>query len=214
MKEVLIFVDNREAASGILDYFEQYHAKIQKKMLVCGDYIVSDRVVVERKTTEDFVQSIIDGRLFSQVKNMKDNFEKPVLIIEGYGKLYERLHPNTVRGAFGSLMLDYSVPVIFTRDQAETAGFVFWLAKREQNENNRDVPLRIKQKKLSEKEQQEFLVAGLPGISVVRARSLLKHFKTPEAVFSASEEELMEVDKIGPKLAKLIKNTLSNAYKK
>lgn len=214
MKNVIIYIDNREDRT-LDQYFSQYDCSLQRKMLVCGDFLVSDRVCIERKTVGDFAQSIIDGRLFQQLKLMKDNFEKPLLIIEGknlYGDMYERLHPNMIRGALAAISLDMEVPVIWTNDFADTAGMVYWIARREQLQLKREVPIRVKQTPKSPKEQQEFLVAGLPDISVIRARSLLKHFKTPADVFNASEDELKKVEGIGKKIAKSIRKILEKRY--
>ncbi len=214
MKKVIVYMDNREDRS-LDQYFSQYDCSLQRKMLVCGDFLVSDRVCIERKTISDFIQSIVDGRLFQQLKLMKDNFEKPLLIIEGsdHGTLYERLHPNTIRGALAAISLDMGMPIIWTNDFADTVGMVYWIARREQLQLKREVPIRIKQKAKTPKEQQEFLVAGLPDISVIRAKSLLKHLKTPLAIFNASEKELQEVDGIGKKIAKNIRKILEKQYK-
>ena len=53
--------------------------------LEIGDYIVSDRLAVERKRTDDFACSLIDGKrnLFAQLSDLARVYEKPVLIIEG-----------------------------------------------------------------------------------------------------------------------------------
>jgi Fanconi anemia group M protein len=212
MAKVLIFVDNREAASGILEYFGQYECNVESKMLLCGDYIVSDRICIERKTTDDFVQSIIDRRLFDQIKNMKDNFEKPVIVIEG-NSLYGRLQPNAIRGAIASVVIDYGVPIIWTKDPADTAGMIYWLAKREQIDERREISIKNRKTPKTIEEIQEYLVAGLPDISVVRARNLLKHFKYPEKIFTATEEELKKVEGVGMKIAKRIRDLLTNEYK-
>jgi len=66
MSKVLIFVDTRE--TSILEYFKQYDCIVQRKMLLIGDFVVSDRVVIEKKTVSDFTQSITDKRLFQQMK--------------------------------------------------------------------------------------------------------------------------------------------------
>ena len=211
MSNVLIFVDNREVASGILDYFAQYDCKVEKKMLLCGDYLVSDRVCIERKLTDDFVQSIIDKRLFEQLNALKENFEKPVLLIEG-NTLYGRLHPNVIRGALASVALDYQIPIIWTKDAADTAGIIFWLAKREQIDERREVAVRGKRSNLSPEQEQEFLLSGLPDISIVRAKALLKHFKTPERIFKATEKELQNVENVGKKIAKKIRELLTRGY--
>jgi len=213
MAKVLILLDNREATSGILDYFAQYECVIDKKMLVCGDYVVSDRIVIERKTTDDFVNSIIDRRLFQQLKQMRDNFEKPILIIEGE-TLYGRVQPNVIRGALSSIVIDYGIPILWTKDLADTAGIVYWLARREQIDERREVSLRNKRTPKTIEEQQEYLIAGLPDISLVRARELLKTMKTPKAVFNATEEELKKVKGIGDKIAKKIKKLLEKEYTK
>ena len=163
MNKVLIFVDMRE--SSILEYFNQYDCIIQKKMLLYGDFICSDRVCIEKKIVKDFVKSITDKRLFQQLKDMKDNFEKPILIIEGEESLYGYLHPNIIRGALAAVTVDLSIPILWTRDLADTAGLVFWIAKREQIDEKREVILRNKRVPETIKEQQEYLVASLPDIS-------------------------------------------------
>jgi len=213
MKKVLIFVDTREANSGILDYFGQYDCEIQKKMLLYGDFVVSDRVVIEKKLVQDFIKSITDKRLFQQLKQMKENFEKPILIIEGKDSLYGILQPNIIRGALSAITVDLSIPIIWTRDMADTAGIVFWIAKREQLLEKREIVLRNKKVPETTEGQQEYLIGSLPDVSIVRAKALLKHFKTPLKMFNASEEELRKVKGIGKGIAKKIKKVIEKVYR-
>jgi len=213
MAKVLIFVDKRELASGIKEYFGQFECVIQDKMLVSGDYIVSDRIVIERKTSSDFVKSIIDRRLFEQLKTMKENYDRPLLIIEGE-ELYGSLHPNAIRGALSAITFDYQVPIIWTKSLAETAGMIYWIARKEQIDHRREVPIRAKKKAQTPEQEQEYLVHGIPGISIVRARSLLEHFETPANIFNASEKDLKKAPNIGPKTAKMIRKVLDRKYKK
>jgi len=210
MSKVLIFVDTRE--SSIIEYFKQYDCILQKKMLIQGDFVVSDRVVIEKKTVKDFIQSITDKRLFQQLKDMKDNFEKPLLIIEGEEPLYGYLHPNTIRGALAAVTVDLGIPILWTRDLADTAGLVYWIAKREQIDEKRENVLRNKRTPETIEEQQEYLIASLPDISIVRSKALLKHFKSPQNVFNASTKELQEVRGIGEKIAEKIKKVIENQY--
>ncbi|MDD5417039.1 MAG: ERCC4 domain-containing protein [Candidatus Aenigmarchaeota archaeon] len=211
MRKVLIYVDTREVSSNVIEHFKQYDCDIEKKMLLYGDFMVSDRVCIERKTAQDFLSSIIDKRLFLQLKDMKENYDKPILLIEG-NDLYGRLHPNVVRGALAAIALDFKVPVIWTRDVAETAGIIYWIARREQFQENRTISYIEKKKASSIKEQQELIVHGLPGVSIIRARSLLKHFKTPEKIFNATEKELADAKNIGKVTAKKIKKVLTSKY--
>lgn len=214
MAKVLIFADAREAASGIEDYFAQYECEVQKKLLVCGDYLLSDRIVVERKILQDFVKSIMDKRLFSQLKQMRENFEKPVLIIEGEGSLYGYVNPNVIRGALAAITIDLGIPILWTKDLADTAGILYWIARREQIDEKREISLRNKKSPETIEEQQEFVVSGLPDISLIRAKQLLKHFKKPENIFKASEEELKNVKGIGSKIAKNVRKVLEKNYSK
>ena len=49
---------------------------IELKALPVADYLCSSRVAVEVKTTEDFVSSIIDGRLLQQLNALRTHYEK------------------------------------------------------------------------------------------------------------------------------------------
>ena len=78
--------------------------EITLKNLEVGDYVVSDRVAVERKTAQDFVASIIDPErnLFRQIADLSRSYERPVLILEGRD-LYSRqvgveFHSGSSRG--------------------------------------------------------------------------------------------------------------------
>lgn len=213
MNRVLIFIDTRESNSGIADYFGQYDCDVQKKMLLFGDFVASDRVIIEKKTVQDFIKSIIDKRLFQQLKAMKDNFEKPVLIIEGEESLYGSLQPNIIRGVLAAIAVDMAIPIIWTRDMADTAGVVYWIARREQLQEKREITLRNKKTPKTIEEKQEYLISSLPDVSKVRSKALLKHFKTPKNIFNATEEELRKVNGIGKGIAEKIKKVLESEYK-
>ena len=207
----LIFVDTREQNSGVVQALAEFDCVVKEKMLNVADYLCSDRVAIERKTSPDLVSSIMDQRLFKQLSELKQNFEKPVLLIEG-NNFYERITPNALRGALASVALDFSIPILWTRDEKETAGMIFWLARREQFDSGRELAIRGEKKERGLKQMQEFLVAGLPEISNTRARALLKKFSTPERIFMASREELKEVDGVGEKIAQKIRDVLHKDY--
>jgi len=210
---VKIFVDNHE--TSVLDELKNFDCTAEKKHLVLGDFVLSDRVVVERKTASDFLSSIIDQRLFKQLNELKQNFEKPILLIEGNDiNREDRVNQNVIRGALASIALDYSIPILWTQNINETAGLIYWIARREQLDEKRTVAVRGKKKARSLKESQEFLVAGLPGISTIRAKEILKYFGSPIKFFSADEKDLVQVKKLGPKTAKNIKKILDKDYKK
>ena len=59
---------------------------IELRTLSVGDYVLSDRVCAERKTTDDFLSTLLERReLFSQLRDLKMAYRRPVLIVEGPG---------------------------------------------------------------------------------------------------------------------------------
>lgn len=176
--------------------------------------MVSDRVVVERKSVRDFCRSIVDGRLMDQARRMKEKFERPVLVVEGREDPEELggLHPHAVQGALLHLSVTLGIPVLRTRDRSQTASLLWLLARREREEGRRLPPLRRKREGPPLSLQQRFVVEGLPGVSSVLAERLLRHFGTVEGVMRASERELREVRGIGRVKAKRIRELLTARY--
>lgn len=212
--KVSVFMDHREPFQ-MSNYLSDLGASVQLKQLQVADYICSERVAVEKKTISDFLQSIINLRIFKQAKEISESFERPVIILEGNPDMLflERgVHANSIRGVLSSLAIDYKIPLMWTANTKETANMVFWMARREQIGEKKEIQIRAKVKKESLPEQQEFILAGLPNISNKLSRSLLSHFKTVKKVFNASEEKLQKVDGIGEEKAKRIWNTINSAY--
>ncbi|RLJ02812.1 MAG: hypothetical protein DRP11_02630 [Candidatus Aenigmatarchaeota archaeon] len=212
--KVLIIVDNREFQTKVVRELSRLGCIMTPKQLEVGDYILSERVCVERKTSSDFVNSVIDGRLFSQLKELLRNFEKPLLIIEGNNLyIHRNVHPNALRGALASVAVDYRVPILWTSSEEETASLLYWIARREQMEEQRSISIRGSKKPMSPDEQQEYLISGLPNVNSKIAKRLLEFFGTPEKVFTATEKELQKVEGIGKVLAGRIRNILTKKYR-
>ena len=212
-KKAKMYVDHRERNADILRHMaddDQLHVKM--KQLPVGDYIVSERTAVERKKGSDFVSSIINGRIFKQAEELKESFDSPIIIIEGDFNGQRNVHPNALRGAISSLMIDYQIPVLQTKDAIETAQFVSFLAKREQLKERRVMRLRGEKRAFDPDQWKQFIVESLPGIGPKTAKALLNHFGTVENVFIASKQELREVEGIGDKRAKEIRQMLSKKY--
>lgn len=211
-KRVLVYVDSRELRSGVPKLLRELGAEVEVKTLDVADYVVSEEVGIERKSANDFIQSIIDGRLFDQVERLKRTYEKPVIIIEGELYGIRNVHPNAIRGAIAAVTLDWGVPILFSSGKEETASFIYLLAKREQEDRKREVRIRSEKKALTLAERQRLIVEGLPNVSATLAKRLLKHFGNVERVFTATEEELKEVEGIGEKKAREIRKVITAPY--
>jgi len=206
--KIVIVCDYREGET--INLLEKIGASVNKTNLEVGDFVCSQRIVIEKKTHSDFISSIIDGRIFDQVKNMKDNFEKPIVLIEGYST--REINENALRAALASLIVDYGISLINTRNPLDTAKTIYWIAKREQQEMKHEVAFKVGKKPEDEKKLKEFIISGIPGISTVLSKRLLEHFESVEKIFIASEDELKSVSGIGEKLAKKIRKVLTEKY--
>src|SRR3989338_2850235 len=203
---VQVFADDREGGTGVCIEMARLGAGISFVRLPVGDFVVSERVCVERKTAADFESSVIDGRLFTQAQELKENFGSPIMVV--VGREFERLHGNAVRGALIALAVDYKIPVFFVETEESLGGLVFALGFKEQLQNPREIKVQFSKKGLSLAQQQRLIVESLPMIGPKNALVLLAHFKTIERLVGASEKELQEVEGIGKKRAKQIRAVL------
>lgn len=213
--KVLIYADTREQASSVVRELMDKDCEVKVKQMDVGDYVLSQDVCVERKTVEDFLQSIIDGRLFNQVVTLASNYDKPLLILEGgQNELFtlRNIHKNSVIGALTSIALDYRVPVVYTKDAAETAEYLFVVAKREQWGKEKEIKLRIGRKGLTLPEQQRFIVESLPMVGPLMARKLLDEFGSVKGIANALSKDLQKVEGLGSKKAQGIKKVFWSKY--
>jgi len=207
-----IFADYREKGTGIIKELSERGIKVELSKLDVADYLLSDRVAVEHKTVKDFVDSIIDGRLLSQLSSLR-KYERPLIALEGEEDIYSqrKIHPNAIRGALSTILVSYGIPIVQTKNFRETANLFLIIAKREADPSKKDFILHSA-KPLSDKEVQEYIVSSFPGIGSMLAKPLLKKFKSIKNLVNADEKELKEVELIGEKKAKRIKELVDKNY--
>ncbi|WP_405276036.1 DEAD/DEAH box helicase [Methanobrevibacter sp.] len=208
----VVFADSREGNSKVIRHLSEMEIDVQIRSMAVGDYQVSDEVVIERKTAKDFVDSIIDKRLFKQARELSEEFKRPLLILEGDDIYNGMIHPNAVRGTIAAIAIDFGISIIPTRNSEDTAAMIKRIAVREQSGERVNIQIRTDKKPTSLWEQQLFIIESLPNIGPVNAKNLLKHFGSVEKVISASEEELQEVEGIGKKTAKNIRKVVESKY--
>ncbi len=204
--------DFREKGTGVLKELIDIGVQPVLEHLPVADYVLSGRVAIELKTVQDFVDSIIDGRLLEQLRSLRQ-YEAPLLVIQGQEDIYSvrNIHPNAIRGMFGAITTAYRIPILWTKNAKDTAALIAVLVKREQ-EDDTVGPSHAKPK--SERDLQEHLVAALPGIGSTLAKPLLEHFGSVEAVMRATRDDLTKVPLIGPKKADAIRSILEKRYEK
>ncbi|MGC8495726.1 MAG: ERCC4 domain-containing protein [Candidatus Micrarchaeia archaeon] len=205
-----IVIDNRESSSGIAEMLAHKGLDIKMANLNVGDYLLSDRLCIERKTVADFESSIIDGRLFDQIKRLKEAYEFPLLVIEGNEEY--KLKQSVINGAIAAIYIEYGIVCIFVASRQEFVEIVANLAKHEQDQPLSEGSLKKGSKAYTKSQFQELVIGGVPGIGPKLAKQLLRHFGSINRIANASVEELMQVEKIGRKKAETIRDTLNSFY--
>ena len=208
-----IIVDTREPDS-LVALLSQMGVNVERKQVTPGDYIVTDECAVERKTVNDYMNSLFQGRLMEQMIRLKEAYKRPLLIIEG-NLAYElegRKNPRAFWGSLLSIELDMGIPAVVTTHIGQTAEALYTLLKRLQTERKRRISPRHKPPIMTETEQQIFIVAGLPSIGEELAERLLTHLGSVRAVFQASKSQLTQVEGIGEVKAARITKLLDSRF--
>ncbi len=190
--KIPIIVDTREKQSLISANLLEKKANTQHEQLEIGDYLIED-IIIERKPFSDFVGSVIDKRLFTQLQEMK-KYPKQFLLIEGFNYDYNKfnVHENAIRGMLLSVAIDYQIPIIYTENEEDTANFLILTAKRHEKPRP-EVGLRQSKTFKTTEERKQFILEGFPGVGPVAAKNILDKFPTLRETFNKTEEEIKEI---------------------
>jgi len=207
-----IIIDDRETSSKVVEVLSGMGAAIRLERLAHGDYAIGDRILIERKTVRDFVDTLINRDLLGQIKAMAEAVPRPLIIIEG-GDLYSQrdIHPNAIRGVLAALTLDMGVSLLFTKDEQDTAQMLFVLAKREDSARGERKVHPYKSHR-SLREEQEYIISAFPEIGLKNARLLLSHFGSVQAITNAQLSELLAIKGIGEKTGQKIFDLCRHPY--
>ncbi len=161
--------------------------------LKIGDYLIG-KTIIERKTTQDFISSMLSKRLIEQLNQM-NSYKQKMLIIEGNQEDFmnqdSKLNPNAIRGFILSIISNYNTNVIFTINHKDTSSYLITLAKQQiKPKTESSMHTRIP-KTLNE--QKQYILESFPNIGPKRAKKLLKQFNTLNNVFNATQEDLKDI---------------------
>lgn len=130
MDNIRILVDSRETRSPVRDFLlKTPRAEVQIVELEVGDYVIAEGAAIERKTAEDLVLSIMDGRFIGQLELMRSAYVKPFLLVEGDPyKVRSKIAPAAITGALSHAAVNCGVTVIPTPSAERTAEMIFTMA--------------------------------------------------------------------------------------
>ena len=218
-----IYVDYRE--KELIDLLREKFGKIEETNLRVGDIILTFddyAVILERKSTYDFIESVRSNRLWEQLTKIVKTGEifdktvkRKILLLHGsikeltFHEFDEKLWAS-LSGAFMEIVYVYGIPIFFVEDDQAVLTFIRILIDREIRKANESLPkerwFRRRLSEIPEKDEKIYLLSSIPGIGNELARNLLRHFGSIDKIANASIDQLMMVDGIGNKKAEQIYN--------
>lgn len=171
-----------------------------------------NRVGVQRKAfPNDFLTSLADGRLYTQL-NMMQSLERSFVIVEGRGKWttdgelmsnnFRSLNRGQLFGLFFSIMFEFGTPVLWVEDIGETVEVLVvlehWVGKKKHNSlKTRPGPKKDSWGKVGNKGYASHLMQGFPGVGPDMAERIVEHFEGVPLTWTCSPEEMLEVAGVG-----------------
>ena len=211
-----IIIDSREAktAPKIVKGLKELGADISIRYLEKGDYVISNLCAFERKTVSDFVYTLTRRYLFDQLFILKECYEKPFILIEGYLPIvykYSKIQPASVWGAMFALAKQGS-NLMHTNSYKETVDFLYTAAKQEQIVEKRSPVVHPVKKHDTLADAQIFFMASLPNIGREKAVSLLNSYQCPLNALVNVDQWSKDVHGLGPKITKKVKDVIHKTY--
>jgi ERCC4-type nuclease len=180
------------------------------------DYIIGD-LIIERKTSKDFIASVFDGRIFQQANKITSYTNRAILLIEGNlnKEIEYTKNRNSIYGVLLSLALSYNFKIIYSNDIEESVNILEIIFKHGKYYKIENIHL-IKQKRIPNNtyQQQLNIIFSIPYIGEKYAERLLKNFKTIRAIINASPQELSSKANIPYKTSIKIWRILNEEYKR
>ena len=226
----MLVIDSRENSKLSKLVIQKAHAlqiKHEKRWIEIGDYIFDD-VCFEAKSTTDFLGSVMSKRLWTQLDNMDRHYQTNVVII--YGELEEAIHNvisnspsnvpigsrsimlnNKFLGAIGRIVLDTDIKPFWVRTEEEAALIITAISKMKPLTRDTIAPQIFK--RITTDDLRLDLLSSIKGVSIKKAKELIKQFGSIMEIGECSEFELQSIEGIGETLAKRILSTLHSEEK-
>jgi len=199
----------------------------EKKWIEIGDYVYDD-VCFEAKSATDFLGSVLSKRMWTQLDNMDRHYKTNVVII--HGSLNEAISNviqnspskmplasrsmmlnNKFLGAIGRITLDTDVKPFWVNSEEEAAMIITAICKMKPITRDTIAPQIFK--RLSTDDLRIDLLSSIKGVSVKKAKELIKIHGSIMEIGECSAFELQAIEGIGETLAKRIISTLNSEEK-
>jgi len=182
--------------------FDYETAHLEIGDVQCGN------IVIERKEANDFIGSIMDGRLKEQARKMNLGFEYRYIIIEGNPfKTGSAISEVAIIGKMTSLLIKHRINLLFVESPLQFVEACYSIVKKHQEENIFDPsfkPSTIPKK--SDEDILTMMLMQIQGISFDKAKSISNLYANSLKclVENANVKEITSIDGIGKVLANRI----------
>ena len=206
-----IKVDTREHNQELFDSFDilsvDKNLSYERTFLEVGD-VACGNIVIERKEANDFVGSIMDGRLREQAAKMSLNYQYKYVIVEGNPyRTKSNINAHAVIGKMTSLLVKHDIKLLFVETPEQFAFACYSIIKKHIDEGNFN-PEEFKklQYKVGKSDVVSAMLYQIPNLGYEKARKIAEmfDFSLPKLIAQASKEKLMLIDGIGATMAERI----------
>lgn len=197
-----IIVDDREP-KNIIEQLDDYEVR----RLEIGDYIVKN-FLIERKSPFDFIDSILNKRLFYQLSQMVNNNEDYVPMLALVGNVWRGLADRRIAhgssivfGVMISVVSNYKISLIQFDSESD---FCQFLNQSNKEKKKKTLPPLPKKRAYSLKDRQVTSLTYINGLGTKDARNLIETFGSIKNLANATLDQLVTVENIGKKTAQNI----------
>ncbi|CAM9016752.1 unnamed protein product [Wickerhamomyces anomalus] len=238
--EARVIVDTREFRAPLPGLLHRIGLRVVPCMLTVGDYIVTPKVCIERKSIPDLIGSFKSGRLYEQCERMSKYYELPALLIEFDNNQSfslepfseTRVRPNSVQAPHPSsssrmqdeiqmnlaaLVLKYpKMKILWSSSPYQTTELIMELkASREEPDIVKAVNAGLKEDKQRANDDTSSnivtLLQNVPGITNIDFYSIMRKVKDTSKLVEMTRDELVQT--VGEDLGEKIYDHIQANYK-
>ncbi|XP_047395894.1 Fanconi anemia group M protein [Sciurus carolinensis] len=193
-KRTCILVDSREITSG-LEVISSLRAIHGLQVEVCPlngcDYIVSNRMVVERRSQSEMLNTINKNKLIEQIQHLQNMFERICVIVEKdrekTGDTSRMFRRTKSYDSLLTTLIGAGIRILFSSCQEETADLLKELSLVEQRKN---VGIHIPTVVNSNKCEALQFYLSIPSISYITALNMCHQFTSVKEMANSSPQEI------------------------
>ncbi|XP_055989841.1 Fanconi anemia group M protein [Sorex fumeus] len=210
-----IFVDSREISSGsaIISSLRAIHGLHVEVCPLNGcDYIVSNRMVVERKSYSEIFNGINKNKFIEQIQHLQSMFERICVVVErdrektgDSSKMFRRTK------SYDSLLTNLigaGVRILFSSSQEETADLLKELSLLEQRKN---VGIYISTVNSIKSDALQFYLS-IPNVSYVTALNMCHQFSSVKKMINSSPQEISKYAQVTHQKAEEIYRYINSVF--